>query len=184
MCTPINLASAGVGVQVLDLPRLPPVTDQRSLPPHAADMSMVVQIGAYAPRVLWSAAEIKRRREARGWTQQQLADALGASRRAVISWEAGESTPQGRFFGQLENVLGGDPSSDEEGPLLRDADFATTVNHLVELYNDAIRDRITPVLRVDESPIQPQVEGHDFIEGPPQESPAPAGRRKGKRPDG
>lgn len=147
-------------------------------------MSMVVQTSAYARRVLWSAAEIKRRREARGWTQQQLADALGASRRAVISWEAADSTPQGRFIGQLDTVLGPETSTAEEGPLLRDADFASTVNHLVELYNDAIRDRISPVLRVDESPIQPQVEGHNIVEGPAQQSPAPAGWRNEKRPEG
>ena len=36
---------------------------------------------------------LKEMREGRGWTQVQLAERVGASRRAVQLWEEGEVTP-------------------------------------------------------------------------------------------
>lgn len=75
-------------------------------------------ICAYSGRVQWTSAEIKRRREAKGWSQQRLADAVGASRRAVTNWETGVAEPQGRNLRGLERALGDEPEPDV---LLRDA---------------------------------------------------------------
>lgn len=129
-----------------------------------------MQLRAYAAPVFWSAAEIKSRREQAGLTQQQLADALGASRRAVITWERGEASPQGRFFGQLDRVLGGSrpgQREDDDGPLLRDASFAETVNHLVDLYNQSIMSGIRPVMEVDNAPFPADfIADHRIADGP------------------
>lgn len=145
---------------------------------------------AYTCAVIWSAAAIKDRREARGWTQQQLADALGASRRAIIGWESGTSEPQGRFAKQLERVLGvaSDDDTTEQGPLLRDADFAETVNHLITLYQRAQRDSIQspPLpLTVDPNLLSPDHAGeHDVTVGPVEDEPATAASGKCNHPNG
>lgn len=41
--------------------------------------------------------EIRRLREARGLTQQQLATAIGVGQRTVGNWERGETVPQNRM---------------------------------------------------------------------------------------
>jgi transcriptional regulator with XRE-family HTH domain len=61
---------------------------------------------AYAVRVEWTRAELKRRRGAKGLSQQELADALGVSRRAVTNWETGRAEPSGRYLQALDRVLG------------------------------------------------------------------------------
>jgi transcriptional regulator with XRE-family HTH domain len=48
---------------------------------------------------------IKAAREQKHWTQQELADKVGASVRSVINWEQGISAPRNRT-GALEQVLG------------------------------------------------------------------------------
>jgi transcriptional regulator with XRE-family HTH domain len=48
---------------------------------------------------------IRRARERRGWTQQQLADEVGVSLRAVGDWERGRTSPR-NAIGRLEQVLG------------------------------------------------------------------------------
>ncbi len=50
---------------------------------------------------------IRRARERRRWTQQQLADALGVAVRAVGSWERGEAAPR-NATGAIEELLGVD----------------------------------------------------------------------------
>jgi transcriptional regulator with XRE-family HTH domain len=42
----------------------------------------------------WSLVDERRRR---GWTQTQLADALGASRESVSRWENSQTLPQARY---------------------------------------------------------------------------------------
>lgn len=117
---------------------------------------------------MWDGAEIQRRRKLKGFTsQQQLADAIGASRRAVASWETDESTPQGRFYNALQHVLGdNDPPPEPEPVLLRDADFTQTLNHLIDLHNDALRGGLNRVLRVEDVPLPPDLPEHDITEGP------------------
>lgn len=48
---------------------------------------------------------IARRRHVLGWTQQQLADAVGVSKSTVANWERGKHFPQ-RYIGKVESVLG------------------------------------------------------------------------------
>lgn len=56
---------------------------------------------------------IRRARERKRWTQQQLADAVGAAVRAVGSWERGEAVPR-NAIGALEELLGADLTSEPE----------------------------------------------------------------------
>lgn len=51
------------------------------------------------------ATKIRRARERKRWSQQQLADAVGKSVRAVNDWENGRSSPK-NAIGALEHVLG------------------------------------------------------------------------------
>lgn len=75
-------------------------------------------ICAYAGPVQWTRSEIKRRREAKGLSQEQLAQAIGVSRRAITNWETGQAEPRGRNLRGLERMLGDEPVPDV---LLRDA---------------------------------------------------------------
>lgn len=50
-------------------------------------------------------AEIRAAREARGWTQEQLAAQVGVGQRTVGNWERGETIPKNRA-GRLREVLG------------------------------------------------------------------------------
>lgn len=59
--------------------------------------------------------EIRRRREARGLTQQELAAKIGVGLRTIGNWERGESVPKNRmgmlreFFGMNEADQSTDP---------------------------------------------------------------------------
>jgi len=53
---------------------------------------------------------IRRARERKRWTQQQLADAVEVSRDAIIKWEGDQRAPKNRI-GALEEVLGIDLTS-------------------------------------------------------------------------
>lgn len=48
---------------------------------------------------------IKRERERRGWTQVQLADAVGVGAKTISNWETGSTLPLNRM-GRLVEVLG------------------------------------------------------------------------------
>jgi transcriptional regulator with XRE-family HTH domain len=49
--------------------------------------------------------EIRTARERRGWTQAQLATAVGVGQRTIGNWERGETVPKNRA-GMLADVLG------------------------------------------------------------------------------
>jgi transcriptional regulator with XRE-family HTH domain len=53
----------------------------------------------------WDGEEIRRRREAKGFTIPEFADAVGVSERAVSKWERGESEPYGRNYAAIVRVL-------------------------------------------------------------------------------
>jgi transcriptional regulator with XRE-family HTH domain len=57
---------------------------------------------------------IKRARERRRWTQQQLADALRVDRKTVDNWENGRAYPRSSL-GAIEDVLGVRPGDEDEG---------------------------------------------------------------------
>lgn len=86
---------------------------------------------AYSVRVQWTPAEIKKRRIARGLTQQELADALDRSRSIVTDWEAGTKEPGARSIRALENVLG---DKRDAATLLAQATFMETIAHLASLH--------------------------------------------------
>jgi transcriptional regulator with XRE-family HTH domain len=86
---------------------------------------------------------IKRARERKRWSQQQLAAALGVGARSVGRWERGEAEPR-NSIGALEAVLGVDltsgepPDPNEEALMALDLDPAER-RKLIEAYR-AIRD--------------------------------------------
>src|SRR5262249_27062052 len=56
---------------------------------------------------------IRRARERKRWSQEELAAALDVGARSVGRWERGEAVPRSSI-GALEQVLGGDLSDDAE----------------------------------------------------------------------
>lgn len=68
-------------------------------------------------------ATIRRRRQALGWTQHELAERVGVHVNAVTKWENGQHYP-GRKLGKLEAVLGislaDEPEPDILPPGMRD----------------------------------------------------------------
>lgn len=50
--------------------------------------------------------QIQVAREARGWTREKLADALGVTKQAVANWETGEGVPRVHRWKQIEKLLG------------------------------------------------------------------------------
>lgn len=56
-------------------------------------------------------AQIRAAREARGWTQQQLAKEVGVGGRTIGNWERGETVPKNRM-GRLNEILGGEAAVD------------------------------------------------------------------------
>ena len=50
-------------------------------------------------------AQIRAAREARGWTQEQLATAVGVGHRTVGNWERGATVPKNRM-GKLRELFG------------------------------------------------------------------------------
>jgi len=90
---------------------------------------------------------IKRARERRRWTQQQLAAALGVNVKTVDNWENGRSRPR-NSIGAIEDVLGislgGEPGEEltpaewEAGVL---ADEGLPMESRIQLIEDARRAR-------------------------------------------
>jgi transcriptional regulator with XRE-family HTH domain len=74
--------------------------------------------------------EIRRLREARGLTQQQLAAAIGVGMRTIGNWERGETVPLNRM-GMLEHFFG--VAVDRDDPLRS----ASDVSLLTELLRRA-----------------------------------------------
>lgn len=71
----------------------------------------------------WTPEAIREARETRGLTQQQLADALGASLKAVGNWELGVSEISRRFARELTRFTNDQTEEEEpdDGPSLRTA---------------------------------------------------------------
>lgn len=115
------------------------LSDTNVGPPRSSE-----HICAYPSGVQWTPEEIKRRRQARGWSQQQLAEALGLSRRAVTNWETGNTEPRGANLRALERELG--DHDDDENVSLRDA---TDAQFLAEVAR-----RVARGARKDQPPIR------------------------------
>lgn len=67
--------------------------------------------------------QIRTEREARGWTQADLAAAVRVGKRTVSNWETGGTVPRNRM-GMLHKVLGIAEVDDEADPLRSASDFA------------------------------------------------------------
>ena len=80
-------------------------------------------ICAYSVAVEWTPQEIKSRRAAKGWDQNQLAAELGVSRRAITNWETGQAEPRGENRRRLDAILGDTPQPDISLQGATDAQF-------------------------------------------------------------
>jgi transcriptional regulator with XRE-family HTH domain len=74
---------------------------------------------------------IKRARERKRWTQQQLAGALGVNIKTVDNWENGRTSPRSSI-GALEDVLGISLDGDEAEPLHISADLRQRIARLTD----------------------------------------------------
>lgn len=91
---------------------------------------------------------IRRHREARRLSQQELADALGVSLRSVGNWERGKTHPQSSL-GAIEALFGVDlesPAPAELDPVLA----AIDASELSEGNKDILRGTYRNMLRDDE----------------------------------
>jgi len=48
---------------------------------------------------------IAKARRSRGWTQRDLAEAMGLSKACIVGWESGQRFPRTHVLGTLANVL-------------------------------------------------------------------------------
>jgi transcriptional regulator with XRE-family HTH domain len=79
---------------------------------------------------------IRAARVAKGWTQQQLADAVGVHVASVGNWENG-STPRDAMMEKVAKALdvsadhlrGGDPNEETDGPVFSFADVIDEATH-------------------------------------------------------
>lgn len=119
--------------------------------------------------IIWTGAEVRRRRELLGLQQDQLAEAVGVHRRTVTNWETGGQPPSGRHLARLQEVLRlpEEEGDHQIGPLLADADFSQVLLRMVELHNrQRAEDGLPPLL--DLSGVHPPADlpEHDHVEGP------------------
>jgi transcriptional regulator with XRE-family HTH domain len=83
----------------------------------------------YRSSVRWTPEAIRQQRESRGWTQPELAEALGVSPRSISSWEAGTARP--RNITSLNRLLGDGDMNDEQEVTLAEASPAELVAELL-----------------------------------------------------
>jgi transcriptional regulator with XRE-family HTH domain len=69
----------------------------------------------------WFAGRLRELREAAGWTQEQLAERVGAKREAVARWEAGKREPGWSNVLALAEALGVDCTAFTRAPAERPA---------------------------------------------------------------
>lgn len=102
---------------------------------HASSRS--AHFCAYSVRVDWTPDEIRRRRNERGLSQEELADALQVSRKAVTNWENGAAEPRGKNARALDRVLGDSPTAPEVS--LRDASLMDLLAEIARRFAEAER---------------------------------------------
>lgn len=85
--------------------------------------------------------QIRAARERMGWTQADLAAAVGVGMRTVGNWERGDTVPKNRMA-KLEHLFGHTPGSERPDPLRGYSELAL----LSELSRRAVeRERVTEV---------------------------------------
>lgn len=106
---------------------------------------------AYPLRVDWTPDEIRRRRDAKGLSQEELGQRLGehldkpVSRRAITNWETGVAMPHGRNLRALDLVLGDQPTGDDP-PLSLADDLELLAEIARRMASRRVRDGGTPPL--------------------------------------
>lgn len=106
-------------------------------------------ICAYSVRVDWTPDEIRQRRNERGLSQEDLAEALQVSRRAITNWETGAAEPRGKSIRGLDRVLGDATTAPEVS--LRDASLMQLLAEIATRFAEAERapgERIGPAERL------------------------------------
>ena len=68
---------------------------------------------AYHRPVTWTGERLRDARGRRGWTQQELADRIGAAKRSVTSWEAGDATPMAAYATKLDTLFADELTSED-----------------------------------------------------------------------
>lgn len=114
---------------------------------HASSRS--AHFCAYSVRVDWTPDEIRRRRNERDLSQEELADALQVSRKAVTNWENGVAEPRGKNARALDRVLGDTTTAPEVS--LRDASLMQLLAEIATRFAEAERapgERIGPAERL------------------------------------
>lgn len=104
---------------------------------------------AYSVRVDWTPDEIRRRRNERGLSQEELAETLQVSRRAVTNWETGAAEPRGKSIRGLDRVLGDTSTAPEVS--LRGATLMDLLAEIARRFAEAERsptERIGPAERL------------------------------------
>jgi transcriptional regulator with XRE-family HTH domain len=99
-------------------------------------------------RVEWTPDEIRQRRNERGLSQEDLAEALQVSRRAITNWETGAAEPRGKSIRGLDRVLG-DATAPEVS--LRDASLMQLLAEIATRFAEAERapgERVGPAERL------------------------------------
>ncbi len=81
-------------------------------------------------------ARIKRLREAKRWTQTDLADVLGVTAKAVSNWENDRNHPRGSM-GALREAFGRQLEADEAAPV-DPVEEAVRASALIEWRQDAV----------------------------------------------
>lgn len=96
---------------------------------------------------------LKELRDARGWTQDDLADASGMNRVTIAKYEAGRSEPKSASLGKLAMALGVDANvilgiEEESNTIKSSMDLTTDEIVLLERYR-ALSDEDKELLRSD-----------------------------------
>ena len=94
-------------------------------------------------RVHWTPDEIRRRRTEHGLSQEELAEALQVSRRAITNWETGAADPRGKSLRGLDRVLG-DTTAPEA--TLREASLMDLLAEIARRFAEAERTPVVPVV--------------------------------------
>lgn len=117
---------------------------------------------AYTEVVQWTPETIRREREAKGWSQRELREAISStgatvSLRSITAWERGESKPSGKNLAGLDRVLS--PAEPRPGPSLASATDIELVGEFLRRLSERRRADMEPS-RIDHDRSDPSAHTH------------------------